>query len=69
MSDEQVSQAVWAFIVLPLIIVIGIYVVATVISDLFFGASNNVVSGFFAGVGGVGYFVNYFRKKMSEYSD
>lgn len=69
MSDAEVNKAVYVFLVLPLIIIIGIYVVATVISQLFFGTSNQYVTGFFCAVGGVGYFINYFRKKMAEYSN
>jgi hypothetical protein len=65
-SNTKVDNAIQDFIVIPLIVIIGIYVVASVLSSLFFGSDNQFVNGFFAAVGGVGYFVMYFRKKMAK---
>jgi hypothetical protein len=66
LSQTKIDGAIQDFIVLPVIVLVGIYVVAAVISTLFFGFSNQFVNGFFAAVGGVGYFVQYFRKKMDN---
>ena len=66
MGQTKVDRAIQDFIVLPVIVLVGIYVVAAVISTLFLGFSNQFVDGFFAAVGGVGYFVHYFRTKMGE---
>jgi hypothetical protein len=66
-SQDDIDQLVKDFIVFPIIVLLGIYVTASFICALFFGFSNQFVSGFFTAVGGVGYFVNYFRKKMGEY--
>jgi hypothetical protein len=59
-TDKLIQQ----LIVTPLIVIVGIYVVASVISSLFFGGSNQFVNGFFCAVGGVGYFIKYFKEKM-----
>ena len=66
LSQDEIDGAIKTFIVLPIIVLLGIYITATFISTLFLGSSNQFVSGFFAAVGGVAYFVNYFRKKMDE---
>jgi hypothetical protein len=64
-SDELIQQLV----VTPLILLVGIYVIASVICSLFFGGSNQFVNGFFCAVGGVGYFVKYFKEKMQKLLD
>ena len=66
MGQSDIDEAVKNFVVIPVIVLLGIYVAATFTSTLFFGFSNQFVSGFFTAIGGVGYFVNYFRNKMSE---
>lgn len=65
MPKSRVDKAIEDFIVIPLIVVIGIYVVASVIGSIL-GLNNEFVKWFFAAVGGIGYFIYYFKKKMSE---
>jgi hypothetical protein len=67
LNQSDIDELVKDFIVFPIIVLLGIYVTATFICTLFFGFSNQFVSGFFTAVGGVGYFVNYFMRKMGEH--
>jgi hypothetical protein len=65
MSDDRVKKAVEDFIVIPVIILLGLYVTAAFIDTMLL-TPNQTFRIIFAGIGGIGYFVYYFRKKISE---
>ena len=64
-QQNRIDKAIADFIVIPAIILVGLYVTAALI-DSMLGTPNETFRVIFAGVGGVAYFVYYFRKKMSE---
>jgi hypothetical protein len=65
LTENRVDKALQDFFVIPFIALIGIYAVASVLGSML-GVNNGFVDWFFAAVGVVGYFVNYFKKKLSE---
>jgi len=65
LGENRVEKAIKDFIVIPLIIVIGLYVIASII-DSMLQLNNETFSIIFAGLGGVGVFIYYFKRKMSE---
>lgn len=65
MNGDRVNKAIEDFIVIPAIILIGLYVTAAII-DSFLHLNSETFRMVFAGIGGVGYFIFYFRKKLSE---
>jgi len=65
MPKSKVETAIEDFVVIPLIILIGLYATASVI-DAMLHLNNETFKIIFSGVGGVGYFIYYFKRKMSE---
>jgi hypothetical protein len=51
--------------VIPIVILIGLYVTASII-DSFLQLNNETFKLVFAGIGGVGYFIYHFRRKLAE---
>lgn len=75
MSKQQMSKRhyenaarYWYFqlVVFPVMAIIGMYIVGVVIESLFFNTSGTIAPKIFAGVGGVGYFIIYFKKKIDK---
>jgi len=67
-EQKRIDKAITDFIVLPVIILLGLYIVAAMI-DSMMGTPNQTFRVIFAGVGGVAYFIYYFRKKMREVAE
>lgn len=65
MSEDRVDKAIKDFIVIPVIVLIGLYVTASVI-DSMLQLNNETFRIIFTGVGGVPFFIYYFKRKMSE---
>jgi len=65
LGEDRISKAITDFIVIPLIVLIGIYVTASVI-DSMLQLNNETFRIIFTGVGGVGFFIYYFKRKLSE---
>ena len=58
-SKDPVVKAVERFIILPIILIFGIYLVGTFV-EAFFGISA-AATRIFVGIGGVGFLVYYYR--------
>lgn len=65
MGEDRVNKAITDFIVIPVIVLIGLYVTASVI-DSMLHLNNETFKIIFTGVGGVPFFIYYFKRKMSE---
>lgn len=65
MSEDRIDKAIADFIVIPAIVLIGLYVTASII-DSMFQLNNQTFRIIFTGVGGVPFFIYYFKRKMSE---
>lgn len=65
MGEDRVDKAIKDFIVIPIIVLIGLYVTATII-DSMLQLNNQTFKIIFTGVGGIGFFIYYFKRKMSE---
>jgi len=63
--EDRVDKAVKDFIVIPAIVLIGLYVTASII-DSMLQLNNQTFRIIFTGVGGVPFFIYYFKRKMSE---
>jgi hypothetical protein len=64
-QDERTNEALWDFLVFPLIVLIGIYVVAAVL-DSILGLNNQSFVIIFTGIGGFGFIIYYFKTKIEE---
>ncbi len=64
-KEDRVDEAVKDFIVIPAIVLIGLYVTASII-DSMLQLNNQTFRIIFTGVGGVPFFIYYFKKKMSK---
>lgn len=58
-SGDPVEKAIQRFIVLPIILIFGIYLTGT-FAEAFFGISA-IATRIFFGIGGVGFLVYYYR--------
>jgi len=67
MGRNKLQKAGWDFWVLPMVMLIGVFVAASIISTLFFDDEYNVTL-FFTAIGGVGVFVYYFKNKIVKWS-
>lgn len=65
MGENRVDKAITDFIVIPVVVLIGLYVTASVI-DSMLQLNNQTFRIIFTGVGGVPFFIYYFKRKMSE---
>ena len=65
LGEDRVDKAIKDFIVIPIVVLIGLYVTAAII-DSFLHLNNETFKLIFTGVGGVGFFIYYFKRKMSE---
>jgi len=65
MPKRKVDKVIEDFVVIPVIVLIGLYVTASVI-DSMLHLNNETFKIIFTGVGGVSFFIYYFRGKMSE---
>jgi hypothetical protein len=63
--EDKIDKAIYDFIILPAIVLIGLYITAALI-DTMLGTPNSTFRILFVGVGGILYFINYFRRKMSN---
>ena len=64
-QENRIDKAITDFIVIPAIILIGLYVTAAII-DSMLQLNNQTFRIIFTGIGGVPAFIYYFKKKMSE---
>jgi hypothetical protein len=64
-EQNRIDKAIADFIVIPAIVLIGLYVTATII-DALLQLNNQTFRIIFTGVGGVPFFIYYFRRKMSQ---
>ncbi|MDH5448927.1 MAG: hypothetical protein OEX01_08025 [Candidatus Bathyarchaeota archaeon] len=64
MGEDRVDKAIKDFIVIPVIVLIGFYVTAAII-DSFLHLNSETFKIIFTGVGGVGFFIVYLKRKMS----
>lgn len=67
MADRRASRAVTDFIVIPVIILLGIFITANVI-DSMLNLNNETFRVLFTGIGGISCFILYFKRKIEEYS-
>lgn len=65
MGENRVDKAITDFIVIPVVVLIGLYVTASVI-DSMLQLNNQTFRIIFTGVGGVPFFIYYFKRRMSE---
>jgi len=68
LGKSRVDKAVEDFIVIPAVVLIGLYVTAVII-DSMLQLNNQTFRIIFTGVGGIPFFIYYFRRKMSEYME
>jgi len=64
MKGVPLNKTVKDFIFIPVVVLIGIYIAGVLVQDLF--DLPNAVKYLFHGVGGIGFLIIYFRKKISE---
>lgn len=65
MSENRIDKAIADFIVIPAIVLIGLYVTAAII-DSMLQLNNETFKILFTAVGGVPALAYYFKRKMSE---
>lgn len=58
------NKLVGDFIVVPIVVLLGIYIAGVFVTELF--NLPNAMQYLFHGVGGIGFLVLYFRKKIGE---
>lgn len=63
--EKEQQQIVFRFIVAPVIILLGVYVAGTFVESLF--GVPKAATYIFAGVGGVGFVVVYFRNEIRRF--
>jgi hypothetical protein len=66
--NENLNYYIFNLVALPFIIIIGIYMVSITIeslSDINLGVFKQI----FAGIGGIGYFIYYFRVQLKSIID
>jgi hypothetical protein len=61
----KVDKAVQDFIVIPTVVLLGLYITASLI-DAMLLLNSQTFRIIFTGVGGTSFFIYYFKKKMSE---
>jgi hypothetical protein len=66
-GNDDIQKAFVRFLFVPLIAVIGIYVVGVAIQDFF--ELPNAAKYLFWAIGGIGFFALYFRKQLSKFFD
>ena len=64
-GNNKIDKAVEDFIVMPVIVLVGIYVVSALI-DSMLQINSSTFRVIFTGVGGIPFFVYYFKKKLSK---
>ena len=65
MSDKRIDKAITDFIVIPMIVLLGIYIAASLV-DSMLQLNNQTFKILFTAVGGVPALGIYFKKKLSE---
>jgi hypothetical protein len=65
-EDSKTNKAIFDFIVLPMIVLIGLYIVAALI-DSMLQWNNQTFRTLFTLVGGIPALALYFKSKMAEY--
>jgi len=65
LGENRINKAIIDFIVIPAIILIGLYVTASII-DSMLQLNNQTFKTIFTGVGGIPSLIYYFKRKMSE---
>jgi len=65
LSEDRIGKAIADFIVIPAIVLIGLYVTAAII-DSMLQLNNETFKILFTAVGGVPALAYYFKRKMSE---
>lgn len=69
MSETEYNENVryWSFhlMIYPILVCLGIYVVGTVIESLF-GFQLGISKKIFVGIGGIGYFIWYFKNELGK---
>jgi hypothetical protein len=63
-GKTQVDKAIEDFILIPAVVLIGIYVTSALI-DSMLQLNNETFRAIFTGVGGIAFFIYYFKKKMA----
>lgn len=66
MGKTKVDRAIEDFIVIPVIALLGIYIVALLV-DSMLHVNNQTFVLIFTGVGGVPFLIVYFKKKIGQY--
>lgn len=66
MTGNRVDRAIEDLIVIPLVVLLGIYITAAFI-DSMLQINNVMFRVIFSGVGGVPFIIYYFKRKISEY--
>lgn len=61
---NKINKIVQDFIIVPVVVLIGIYIAGVLVQDFFNLPS--AVKYLFHGVGGVGFLIIYFRNKIKE---
>jgi len=65
-QKERENKAIWDFIVLPMIVLLGLYIVASLV-DSMLQLNNQTFRALFTAVGGIPTLVYYYRTKLTEY--
>ena len=63
--EDKINKAIYEFIILPTIVLLGLYITAALIETML-GTPNSTFRILFAGVGGILFFISYFKRKMSK---
>jgi len=61
--EEKIRYHTFHLIAYPMLILVGIYIVGILIES-FMGVELGIAKKIFMGVGGIGYFIFYFKEKM-----
>jgi ABC-type Fe3+-siderophore transport system permease subunit len=66
MGQTKIDRAIQDFIVLPVIVLVGIYVTASLIDSMLL-INNETFRIIFTCIGGVPFFIYYFKRKLAQY--
>jgi len=64
MREKELDKTVRDFIFIPIVVLLGIYLAGVFVEELF--GFPDAIKYLFLGVGGIGFLIYYFRKKIRE---
>jgi len=68
LAKSRIDRAVEDFIAIPMVALLGIYIVSALI-DSMLGINNETFKIVFTAIGGIPFIAYYFKKKIKQYMD